>query len=66
MFRLTQVQTCVVHLIRNCLQYASWKDRKALVAELKTIYRADTAEKAPAGYRSWACMDQRKEWQPFI
>ena len=26
-FPLTQVQTCVVHLIRNSLQYAGWKDR---------------------------------------
>jgi putative transposase len=50
-FPLTQVQTCVFHLIRNSLQYAGWKDRKALVAELKTIYRADTAEKAPGRLR---------------
>ena len=45
-FPLTQVQTCIVHLIRNSLEYASWKDRKALAAELKTIYRAETAEAA--------------------
>jgi len=44
-FPLTQVQTCVVHLIRNSLQYAGWKDRKALVAELKTIYRPTRRKK---------------------
>jgi len=36
----------VVHLIRNSLEYVGWKDRKAVAAELKTIYRAETAEAA--------------------
>lgn len=34
------VQTCVVHLLRNSMDFVSWKDRKALAAALKTIYRA--------------------------
>lgn len=29
------VQTCVVHLIRNSMRYASWKDRKAIAAALR-------------------------------
>ena len=33
------VQTCVVHLIRNSIRYCSWKDRRAVVAALKPIYR---------------------------
>ena len=37
----TVVQTCIVHLIRNSLQLASWKDRKMLAAALKPIYQAD-------------------------
>lgn len=37
-----------VHLIRHSLDYASWKDRKALAAELKTIRRAVDAEAACA------------------
>jgi len=31
-FPATTLQTCIVHLIRNRLDYASWKDRKALAA----------------------------------
>jgi putative transposase len=42
----TVVQTCIVHLIRNSLQLASWKDRKALAQALKPIYQADHAEAA--------------------
>ncbi|MHB8535815.1 MAG: IS256 family transposase [Sulfuricaulis sp.] len=45
-FPRTQIQTCIVHLIRASLDYASWKDRKALATELKTIYRALDAEAA--------------------
>jgi transposase-like protein len=42
----TTVQTCIVHLIRNSLDYASYKDRKALAAALKPIYTAPSAEAA--------------------
>lgn len=42
----TVVQTCIVHLIRYSMQFASWKERKAVVAGLKPIYRADNAEAA--------------------
>lgn len=42
----TIVQTCVVHLIRYSMQFASWKDRKAITAALKPIYRADSAQAA--------------------
>ena len=35
-FPRTIVQTCIVHLIRNSMDFASWKDRKAIAAELKT------------------------------
>ena len=42
----TTLQTCIVQLIRNSLDYASWKDRKALAAALKPIYRAVSAERA--------------------
>lgn len=44
----TTLQTCIVHLIRNSLDYASWKDRKALAAALKPIYTAPSAEAAEA------------------
>lgn len=42
----TVVQTCIVHLIRNSIQLASWKDRKALAQALKPIYQAGNAEAA--------------------
>jgi transposase-like protein len=42
------LQTCIVHLIRNSLDYASWKDRKALVAAIKPVYTAPSAEAALA------------------
>jgi len=38
----TQVQLCIVHMIRNSLKYVSWKQRKEMATDLKTIYRADT------------------------
>jgi len=44
----TTLQTCIVHLIRNSLDYASWKDRRALAAALKPIYTAPNAELAEA------------------
>ena len=44
----TTLQTCSVHLIRNSLDYASWKDRKPLAAAIKPIYTAPTAEAALA------------------
>ena len=48
-FPATTLQTCIVHLIRNSLDYASWKDRKALAAAIKPIYTAPSAEAALAG-----------------
>ena len=48
-FPATTVQTCIVHLIRNSLDFASWKDRKAVAAALRPIYTAATAAGAPGG-----------------
>jgi len=47
-FPATTLQTCIVHLIRNSLDYASWKDRKALAAAIRPIYSAPSAEAAEA------------------
>lgn len=43
-----QIQTCIVHLIRNSTTLASWKDRKELAAALKPIYHAANADAAAA------------------
>ncbi len=45
-FPAATLQTCIVHLIRNSLDYASWKERKQLAAALKPIYTAPSAEAA--------------------
>lgn len=47
-FPQTVVQTCIVHLIRYSMQFASWKERKAIASALKPIYRAPSAEAATA------------------
>ena len=40
------VQTCIVHLLRNSMDFVSWKDRKGLATVLKEIYRAPSADAA--------------------
>ena len=45
-FPQTKVQRCIIHQIRNSLKYVVWKDRKAFVADLKTVYQAATREEA--------------------
>ncbi len=45
-FPKTTVQLCLVHLVRYSLAYVSFKDRKAMVSDLKTIYRATSLEEA--------------------
>ena len=47
-FPATTLQTCIVHLIRNSLEYASWKERRELAAALKPIYTAVDAQAAEA------------------
>lgn len=42
----TDVQHCIIHQIRNSTKYVSYKDLKALMLDLKTIYRADTENSA--------------------
>ena len=43
------VQTCIVHLLRNSLDFVSYKDRKTVAAALKGVYRArDAADGAAA------------------
>jgi transposase-like protein len=53
-FPATTLQTCIVHLIRNSLDYASWKDRRALAAAIRPIYTAPSAEAAQAELDAFA------------
>jgi transposase-like protein len=50
----TTLQTCIVHLLRHSLDYASWKERKPLAAALRSIYTAPSAEAASAALEAFA------------
>ena len=42
----TNIQLCIVHMVRNSLKYVSWKDYKAVTADLKRVYRSATEDEA--------------------
>ena len=42
----THIQLCIIHMVRNNLKYVSWKDYKAVTADLKKIYQAVTEDAA--------------------
>ena len=48
------IQHCTIHQIRNSLKYVSWKDRKAFVTDLQTVYQAANQEQAEAALRALA------------
>jgi len=64
-FPQTQIQTCIVHLIRNSLNFVGWKDRKALAAELKSIYQASNADAAEAALRAFEQGPWGQKWPPI-
>jgi len=45
-FPQTEVQLCIVHLVRHSLNFVGWKQRKEVAADLKLIYRAATESEA--------------------
>jgi len=53
-FPQTQVQLCIVHMVRHSLNYVSWKQRKEVADDLKTIYQAPTVEMAAANLETFA------------
>ena len=76
-FPKTKVQRCIIHQIRYSLKYVTWKDKKAFMADLKTVYQASTREEAEANLlrldKTWAKNTQPqfvpgtttgKNWQP--
>jgi len=50
----TTTQLCIVHVIRNSLRYVGYKERKAVVADLKTIYEASTMDEAELALQEFA------------
>ncbi len=76
-FPQTTVQTCIVHLIRHSMNFASWKDRKGVAKALKTVYRAADADAAQAALDDFAdgpwgakypaiAMSWRRNWELVI
>lgn len=53
----TNVQLCIVHMVRNSLRYVGWKDKKAVAADLKAIYGSNTVDEA-----EMALSDFAKKW----
>ena len=47
-FPKTQVQLCIVHMVRGSLRYVSWKERRIVARDLRSIYQAPTLEAAEA------------------
>jgi putative transposase len=56
------VQTCIVHLIRASLNFVNWKERKAMAADLKTIYRAASADTAEIALRAFRIKIPSTRW----
>jgi transposase-like protein len=53
-FPKTEVQLCIVHMVRNSVKYVPFKDRKAVTGALKKIYLAPSAELAEAALDEFA------------
>jgi putative transposase len=72
----TQVQLCIVHLVRASLNYVSWKQRRKAAADLRLIYTSATAEEAERRLEEFAAQwDKthptisqiwRRNWQRII
>ena len=50
----TQIQLCIVHQVRHSLRYVSWKQRKAVAADLRRIYAAATLAEAEDALEAFA------------
>lgn len=72
----TQVQLCIVHLVRHSLNFVSWKQRKEMADDLKEIYSASTVEQAEANLEAFSekwdathpkvSQSWRNNWQRII
>lgn len=52
-FPKTEIQLCVIHQIRNSLKYVSYKERKALMVDLKKVYQALTLDEAEYAFEEF-------------
>lgn len=65
-FPATTLQTCIVHLIRNSLDYASWKDRKGLAAAIRPLYTAVSAEAAQSQLEAFSQGPWGQKFPPVV
>ncbi len=65
-FPETVVQTCIVHLIRYAMQFASWKERKVIAKDLKPIYAAPSAEAAAAALDAFEAGPWGRKYPPIV
>ena len=75
-FPQTQVQLCIVHLVRHSLNFVSWKQRKEMADDLKAVYSAPTVEQAAANLETFGdkwdathpkvSQSWRNNWQRII
>lgn len=65
-FPQAQVHHCVVHLVRQSLHYASWKDRKAVAGQLRLIYRAPTEAAAETALAAFAAGPWGERYPPIV
>jgi len=65
-FPQAQIQTCIVHLTRYSLSFASWQERKHLSGVLRAIYRAPSAEAAAAELDAFAESPWGKKYPPIV
>lgn len=56
----TQIQLCIIHMVRNSLKYVYWKDYKAVTAGLKTVYRTATEASALMSLEKFALIWDEK------
>jgi putative transposase len=62
----TTLQTCIVHLLRHSLDFATWKVRKELAAALRTIYTAPDADLAAAALDAFAAGPWGQRYPPIV
>jgi putative transposase len=75
-FPKTEVQLCIVHMVRNSLKFVPYKDRKAVATDLKSIYLSPTEEAAEVALDAFAekwdgkypmiCRSWRTRWPEVI
>lgn len=65
-FPLTEVQSCIVHLLRNSMEFCNYKDRTPLIKELKGVYKAPNAEAALECLNAFEVGALGKKYPPVV